>query len=255
MYKDYTLNLRKLIDQGASGVELAEEMKSQIKKTSGLASKYYQGVPDPGEGQEEDRQKRIEREIRTRYETEYKKSSDYLLAKEELMASLDQSDSVVTPEVQPEPKLNKGLGSRPEKTSVEDFIASFEISKPQDSYKAYWDNKQWSIGFGTKAKNKDEVITHEEAMSRLKKETAKAREFVLKIKEKHGYDFTNNQIDALTSFTYNLGPTNLNKLTENGTRGIEEISDMILEYNQADGKVQEGLVKRRKAEYELFNDL
>lgn len=120
-YKDATLNLRKLIDQGASGVELAEELKSQIKKTSGLASKYYQGVPDPGEGQEEDRQKRIEREIRTRYESEYKKSSDYLLAKEELMASLDQADSMVTPEVQPEPKLNKGLGSRPEATGMGDI--------------------------------------------------------------------------------------------------------------------------------------
>ena len=142
-YKDATLNLRKLIDQGASGVELAEEVKSQIKKTSGLASKYYQSIPDPGEGQEEDRQKRIEREIRTRYETEYKKSSDYLLAKEELMASLGEKDTsvgagldnkniFVAPNVnmtEEEKKLQKefskrftkGLGSRPEATDMGDI--------------------------------------------------------------------------------------------------------------------------------------
>ena len=77
---------------------------------------------------------------------------------------------------------------------------------------------------------------------------------VLKMKKDSGYDWSKNQVDALTSFTHNLGAGNLKKLTENGTRGDEEISDMLLEYKYAGGKVREGLIKRREAELKLFNE-
>ena len=65
--------------------------------------------------------------------------------------------------------------------------------------------------------------------------------------------FNEDQIKALTSFTYNLGRTNLLRLTENGTRGTEEIADMILEYDKVGNTVKPGLTERRKAEYELFS--
>lgn len=263
-YKDSTLNLRKLVDEGASGVQLVDEISSQIKRTSGLASKYYQDVPDPGEKETD-----VAEEIRKRYEAEYKKSSEYLATRDNMLASLEKGDADV------EPKSTKGLGSRPtdddidvspaaealelEETSedfstVTNFVMSFE-NKPKETYTAYWDNKQWSIGFGTKAKNKNETIDHEEAMSRLTKSLNDSKEDVMEIANKYGYNWNEDQINALTSFTFNLGRGNLLKLTDNGNRGDEQISEMILEYNKADGKVLPGLTKRRQAESNLFSSV
>jgi GH24 family phage-related lysozyme (muramidase) len=118
--------------------------------------------------------------------------------------------------------------------------------------KAYWDNNQWSIGFGTKASGKDAKITKAEAEAAARSSFNKARAAVLKAKEKYGYDWADHQVDALSLFTYNLGPGKLKTLTEEGTRGDEEISEMMLEYNMADGKRLPGLVKRRQAEARLF---
>lgn len=239
-----------MIEQGASGAELTDQLLSDIKRTSGLASRYSQGMDI------EEPVVDLETQIRGRYEQEFKESADYLAAKERMLASLNMPESGDETPVVPQPKLNKGLGSRPEKTedqSIAEFIASFELSEQKETYEAYWDEKQYSIGFGTKAKSKDEVITHEEALSRLEAATQEAKEDVLEIAEKFGYDFNEDQIKALTSFTYNLGRTNLLRLTENGTRGTEEIADMILEYDKVGNTVRPGLTERRKAEYELFS--
>ena len=46
----------------------------------------------------------------------------------------------------------------------------------------------------------------------------------------------------------------MRKLTDNGTRGDEEIADMLPEYKYAGGKVRDGLIKRREAELKLFNE-
>jgi lysozyme len=264
-YKDSTLNLRKLVDQGASGVQLVDEISSQIKSTSGLASKYYKSIPDPGEGKPD-----IAEEIRKRYEAEYKKSSEYLATRDNMLESLKDGDDDV------ELKSVKGLGSRPtddeaidlspaaealelEETSedfstVTNFIMSFE-NEPKETYTAYWDNKQWSIGFGTKAKNKNETIDHAEAMSRLNKSINNSKKDVMEIAKKYGYDWNEDQVSALTSFTFNLGRSNLVKLVDEGNRGDEQISEMILQYNKADGKVLPGLTKRRQAESNLFSSV
>lgn len=139
--------------------------------------------------------------------------------------------------------------------SAEDFIASFENVTDQTSFKAYWDVDHWSIGFGSRASGENETITLEQARDRLSKDTSRFKDIVTATAERYGYDWDSNQITALTSFTYNLGAGNLEKLLEGGSRGDEEISDMILEYNKADGKVLPGLVKRRKAEAALFSSV
>lgn len=136
-------------------------------------------------------------------------------------------------------------------TSTIDFIAGFE-NTTKESYKAYKDGSQYSIGFGTKANSPNEVINYDEARERLIKQTNKFEDKVIKLNRKHNYDWNKNQIKALTSFAFNNGLGGLNKLIENGNRGNEEISMMMLEYNKADGKVNEGLVKRRQAELDLF---
>ena len=254
---------REALDKGGTGVDLQEISKRDIKKASsraGLGKRI-----DTAELEVESEES-METRLMGRMADAYQRVQDAPTTRERFEKMLSERglsdieeelyvDQLRETQKQKEFEERKGLGSRPKKDSVEDFIASFEASEIKDSYKAYWDNKQYSIGFGTKAKSKDEVITHEEALARLSKETAKARKSVISTMKKHGYDFTDSQIDALTSFTYNLGASNLDELTKKGTRGIEEISDAMLEYVYADGKKQDGLIKRRKAEYNLFNDL
>jgi GH24 family phage-related lysozyme (muramidase) len=134
--------------------------------------------------------------------------------------------------------------------SIAKFIAGFE-NKIKDSYTAYKDGNGYSIGFGTPS-TKGQVINKETALSELNSYTKKFEKIVKDANSKHGYGWNDNQVKALTSFAYNNGSGGFNKLIENGTRGNEEISMMMLEYNKADGKVNEGLVKRRQAELDLF---
>lgn len=135
-------------------------------------------------------------------------------------------------------------------TSLIDFIIGEEGFKE----KAYWDVKQYTIGYGTKAKSADETITKEEALKRLNEELEVAKKAVSNLEKGYDEKFTAGQRKALTSFAYNAGQGNLKKLSDNGTRGIEEMGDMMLEYVYADGKKLPGLVKRRQKEYELFNE-
>ena len=66
------------------------------------------------------------------------------------------------------------------------------------------------------------------------------------------YNLTNNQLLALTDFTFNLGFGNLKKLTAHNTRTIEEIADHIPLYNKCAGKELSGLTTRRSWELNLF---
>ena len=64
-----------------------------------------------------------------------------------------------------------------------------------------------------------------------------------------------NQFDAVVAWTYNLGPTNLNKstmikvLNENK---LDEVPTQMRRWNKAGGKVLPGLERRRLAESLLF---
>lgn len=68
------------------------------------------------------------------------------------------------------------------------------------------------------------------------------------------YHFTQNQFDALVSFTYNCGVGNLKNLTSSGTRTISQISAKFPAYCKAGGVVLLGLQRRRAAEKALFDD-
>lgn len=59
-----------------------------------------------------------------------------------------------------------------------------------------------------------------------------------------------NQFDALVSFCYNCGPSNLKKLCYNYS--ISDIPKNIILYNKSKGNLLMGLVRRRQAEKELF---
>tara|TARA_R100000951_G_scaffold109826_1_gene107354 strand:+ start:1648 stop:2415 length:768 start_codon:yes stop_codon:yes gene_type:complete len=196
------------------------------------------------------REKELDSELDFMTEFFNKLQASNMDLKSQVQGALEKANADST---QKEPKLNTSIENELKNQTAADFISKLEVSKPQKTYKAYWDEKRYSIGFGTKANSKDEVISHEEAVSRLNKATAKAQKDVVEFKEKFNYGWNEDQINALTSFTYNLGRENLLRLIESGRRGDEEISDMILEYNMSGGKVNPGLTKRRKAEYELFS--
>lgn len=117
----------------------------------------------------------------------------------------------------------------------------------------YWDYKQYSIGYGTKALPKDKSISEKEAERRLIKILKKHRMAVYNESRKWGYNWSPSQIDALTSFRYNIG--SLSNLTNNGTRTNKQIAKKILEYNKAGGKVLNGLTKRRMIERDMFLDI
>lgn len=68
------------------------------------------------------------------------------------------------------------------------------------------------------------------------------------------YSWNQNEFDALVSFTLNCGTGSLKNLLKNGTRSRAEIRKAILLYNKdVSGNTLAGLVRRRKAELELFN--
>jgi lysozyme len=64
-----------------------------------------------------------------------------------------------------------------------------------------------------------------------------------------------NEMDAMVSWVFNLGPTNLKNSTllrvlNEGK--YHEVPEQIKRWNKVNGKVNEGLVKRRKSEALLF---
>ena len=130
--------------------------------------------------------------------------------------------------------------------SLINFVKKHEHFSPTP----YWDYKQYSIGYGTKAQPNEKHISEQEASKRLAKMVKKHKDAVIKANKQWGYNWTPNQIDALTSFRFNVG--SIGKLTNNGTRDNNTIAKKMLEYDKAGGKSLKGLTIRRKAEKELF---
>lgn len=133
-------------------------------------------------------------------------------------------------------------------TELTEFVKEFEGYNPN----SYWDYGQTSIGYGTKALPGETNITQEEATRRLNSELSEARGYVERYNTSQNRNWSKNQIDALTSFTYNTGPGNLQTLLQGGNRNNQQVADAMLLYKKAGGKTLRGLVRRRQAERQLF---
>jgi len=117
-----------------------------------------------------------------------------------------------------------------------------------------------TIGYGsTKLVEMGMTITQEGAEDLLLKDIAEFEEFVLEASE---MPLSQHQFDALVSWTYNLGPSNLNastmlKVLNKGA--YEDVPAQIKRWNKAtvNGQrvVLDGLVRRREAEALLFAGL
>lgn len=175
------------------------------------------------------------------------------MSAKQVIANLKQQQPILVKPKRQYPQQSSDTQPAPQtpaqpKSSVN--VLSFIKEHEKFSKNVYWDYKQYSIGYGTKAQPNEKTITHEEALKRLKDVVAHHENAVKTASEKWGYNWNANQLAALTSFRFNIG--SLGGLTANGTRTNEEIAKMIPAYDKADGKPLEGLTKRRKAELELF---
>lgn len=116
----------------------------------------------------------------------------------------------------------------------------------------------WTIGYGHTGPTFDKptpqgmTISDFDAETLLKKDMAKFEDVVTKHVK---VPLSQNQFDALVSFTFNVGAgafasSTLLKLLNQGK--YDEVPAQFLRWNKGGGKVLAGLVRRRKSEAHLF---
>lgn len=112
----------------------------------------------------------------------------------------------------------------------------------------------WTIGYGHTegVKEGDRLPSQEAAKKLLKKDLTKYGGYVNSCVKKGliSFPLNQNQFDALTSFCYNCGNGNLQKLVSG--RDVATVAEKLLLYNKGGGKVLAGLVRRREEERALF---
>ena len=122
------------------------------------------------------------------------------------------------------------------------------------AYKATKNEKYWTIGWGHYGADvaQGQTITQAQADAQLVADLKKYEQYVLdKAYCPITVQLTQNQFDALVSFTYNCGGGCLKTLCRGRTE--EQISRALPLYNRSGGKAVAGLTRRRKAEQALFN--
>ena len=111
----------------------------------------------------------------------------------------------------------------------------------------------WTIGYGrTRNVKEGDRITEPQAERDLLEEL---EEFKHQVLHSVKVELTQNELDALTSWTYNLGVGNLNSSTllkKLNAGSKDEVPAEMLRWNKAGGEVLAGLTKRREAEAELW---
>ena len=111
----------------------------------------------------------------------------------------------------------------------------------------------WTIGYGsTNNVNEGMEISQERADMLLLEDVEVFEEAVNKLIE---VPLEQNQFDALVSWTFNLGSTNLKNSTllkVLNDKDYDGVPAQIKRWNKAGGKVLQGLIRRREAEALLF---
>jgi len=112
----------------------------------------------------------------------------------------------------------------------------------------------WTIGYGhIKGVQEGDVITEQQAHDMLVEELDEYENYINTLVT---VPLNQNQYDALVSWVYNLGSSNLNSSTllkVLNTGNYAEVPEQILRWNKAGGKVLEGLTRRRQEEANLFS--
>lgn len=127
------------------------------------------------------------------------------------------------------------------------------------SEKAFYDYSQYSIGYGSACNPADypKGITKAQADKLLREELAELELSLNKFISKYALALSQQQFDALASFTYNLGTNWMNNTSTfrtavvNGQMGNDFIFAITMWCN-AGGVINNGLVQRRLAEANLY---
>tara|TARA_R110002020_G_scaffold426362_2_gene635745 strand:+ start:2433 stop:3869 length:1437 start_codon:yes stop_codon:yes gene_type:complete len=126
------------------------------------------------------------------------------------------------------------------------------------SDKPYKDGMRYSNGFGTKANKNAKPISKTQAFQKaFKFFEINVQPILNEIQEK--VTLNTNQTAAIASLIYNVGPTQFTrseaykKLIGGDFPGFDKLAFGEEGFNKVGGKLNAGLVKRRKIESELFN--
>ena len=109
-----------------------------------------------------------------------------------------------------------------------------------------------TIGYG-RTGGSFEPTTREAEDEWLKKRVDSDRRYVQNYAKDHGYNWSPEQVNALSSFVFNLGRGRLDQLTQGGKRDDATIGQKIQLYNKAGGRELPGLVTRRNEESAMFS--
>lgn len=140
------------------------------------------------------------------------------------------------------------------KTNLSKFLSKWEGFSPTP----YWDVNRWSWGYGTrvpnsgtdKTKNPGGTITRDKAMSELQ---AYASNDLMELLPLVVPRLNARQWAAFLSFSYNLGLGNANNLLANiNAQDNAALETQWKKYIYADGVVNQNLVARRNAEWQLW---
>ncbi len=113
-----------------------------------------------------------------------------------------------------------------------------------------------TIGYGCTDKNIVALgaISEHKASNILQQKINEVRD---NVRQAVKVDLTEYQLNALTSFAFNCGMTNLKTLINGEDRlnsgNYDSVAEVMPQYNKAGGKTREGLVKRRSWELSLWN--
>ena len=123
------------------------------------------------------------------------------------------------------------------------FIIALEGFSPV----AYWDNSQWTNGYGTKAAYAKERVDKKEAEKRLVADLQKRISYIKKLAP----NLNNNEYSALASFCYNVGLSACTKSVKLVHEGKKPAASWVMRKYTNNGN--KGLVERRKSEVALLN--
>lgn len=152
------------------------------------------------------------------------------------------------------------LGSAHALTTSEEGIAFIKRQEGFSKFKV-WDYSQYSIGFGTQCKASDypNGILYEEADQLMRNKLAQLEYQLNKFIEKNNLPFTQNNYDALMSFTYNLGTswmTTHNRLSDilssGEPFGPSDFASALSVWCHTANGISGGLIERRILETQMF---
>lgn len=163
---------------------------------------------------------------------------------------------------------NKAYAATPDSISISENGLQFIIDMEGFSPVCFWDYAQWTIGYGTRCtetdhpENPDNLqkgshsISESEARSRFL--SALENTYIPGVRRKFaGLNMNQNQFDALVSLCYNAGEGKLAnspfmKYLKGEITKEQAYNDYCSYVITAGGKVNQGLINRRRLEADLF---